>query len=96
MKYKKYVVYTLVNFLGFWAVFGAQFSILNRILPANETRLITEINQHEMRWCVGWLVTTALNTVFQTWFWRKDRRESNLHKPKTKLPPMKITKVKSK
>jgi hypothetical protein len=84
MKYKQYLVYSSVPVVGFWFIFAAQFSMLNRILPANETRLIAEINQHEMRWCVGWLVTAGLNTLFQTWFWRKDRREANLHKPKAK------------
>jgi hypothetical protein len=60
----------------------AQFSTLNRFLSLQDLELNAKINQHEIRWAVGWLISTAANTVFQTWYWRKDRRESKLYKPK--------------
>lgn len=94
MKYKQYVVYSAINFLGFWFMVAAQFTALDRFLPVNNTRLALEMSRHDMGWCIGWLVTTATNTLFQIWYWRKEKRETNLHKPKTRIPPVKLYKQK--
>ena len=90
MKYKQYIVYTSVNFLGFWLMLGAQLTSSSQFIPVNDTMLISRFNQHEMRWCFGWLFVTGINTLFQSWYWRRERRETHQSKPKTKAIPTKV------
>jgi hypothetical protein len=82
MKYKKYLVYSSVNVIGLWFMIVAQFSTLNNFLSLQDLDLNAKINQHEIRWAVGWLIITALNTLFQNWYWQKEKRETSVRKPK--------------
>jgi hypothetical protein len=92
MKYKKYLVYSLVNVLGLWFMIMAQFSTLNNFIPTDDKELTLRINQHEMRWAIGWLVVTAGNTLFQNWYWSKEKRQMNLSKPKAPKIMMRLEK----
>jgi hypothetical protein len=91
MKYKKYVVYSAVNVIGFWFMVFAQFPGLDRILLKHGIAAAADdLNRHDLGWCVGWLVVTAINSLFQIWYWRKEKREVNLRKPKTRIPTTKV------
>jgi len=92
MKYKKYLVYSLFNVLGLWFMLVAQFSALNNFLPVDDKELTIRINQHEVRWIIGWAVVIGANTVFQSWYWSKEKRQINLSKPTTKKIMMRVEK----